>query len=187
MQKGYKEKVINFSKEFVSIKIEDSTIKKVEEFANLIVKKKLTERHHFVDNSQEIKRWKNGFLGEVAVEKFIKKRFVDFSIGDSKKYYAPDLSKIGLDWGVKTVEYGKFPIIFKDSYKDEIIVIKKTDELLYICGLATKEILNKYQSDDLVLSHGLRSKGTKTGFYGFAYLKSPKYIKVNAVNTGQGG
>ena len=177
LQEGYKEKVTNFSNSFVSIKIEQSTIRKVEEFAKSVVKTKIRERHHFVDNSHEIKRWKNGFLGEFAVEKFIKKRFVDLSVGDSKKYYFSDLSRIGLEWGIKTAEYGKFPIIFKESFKDEIIVIKKTDELFYVCGLATKEVLNKYQSDELILSPGLRSKGTKTGFYGFSALKSPAYIK----------
>ena len=177
MQEGYKEKVINHSNSFVSIKIEELLIKKTEEFAKEIVKTKLKERHHFIDNSQEIKRWKNGFLGEYAVEKFIGKKFVDLSIGDSKKYHVSDLSKLGIDWGIKTVEYGNFPIIFKNSFKDEIIVIKKTDQLFYICGLATKETLNKFQSEDLILSPGLRAKGTKTGFYGFSDLKTPTYIK----------
>jgi hypothetical protein len=185
LQQDYKEKVINCSKDFVKVEIDDPTINKVEEFSKEVVKIKLQERHHFIDSSQEIKRWKNGFLGEFAVEKFIEKRFVDLSIGDSKKYHISDLTKIGLDWGIKTVEYGKFPIIFKKSYKEEIIVIKKTDAIFYICGLATTEVLNKYQSDELILSPGLRAKGTKTGFYGFSALKSPSYIKkyISSVNN----
>ena len=98
------------------------TLKKYEkEFAKEIVKTKLKERHHFIDNSQEIKRWKNGFLGEFAVEKFLGKRFVDLSIGSSKSYFIPDLSPLGVDWGIKTVEKGKFPIIFKKSYKGSSI------------------------------------------------------------------
>ena len=41
MQEGYKEKVINHSNSFVSIKIEDLLVKKTEEFAKEIVKTKL--------------------------------------------------------------------------------------------------------------------------------------------------
>lgn len=182
MQAGYKERVINHSSKFVGIKIDQSNIDKVEKCIKSIIKVKLQEEHHYLDNRQEAKRWKNGFLGEFAVGKFLNKKFVDTSVGESKKYHISDLSKIGLDWGIKTVEYGKFPIIFKKSYKDEVIVIKKTDRLFYICGLAKKDVLNRYQSDKLILSPGLRAKGTKTGFYGFSELKSPSYIK-NYINN----
>ena len=118
----------------------------------------------------ENKRWTTGFLGECAVEKFIGKKFVDFSVGNSKKYHVPDLTSIGIDCGIKTVEFGKFPIVFIKSVKPEIIVIKQSEKKFYICGLASKEVLNKYQSMSLVLSPLLRKRGTKTGYYGFHKL-----------------
>ena len=73
--------------------------------------------------------------------------------------------------GVKTVEYGKFPVIFKKSFKPEIILIKNDDKNAFVCGLATPEQLNKYQYDELILSPLLRNRGTKTCYYNFRDLK----------------
>ena len=115
-------------------------------------------------------------LGECAVEKFIGKQFIDWTIGDSSFYHTPDLSTLGVNCGVKTVEKGKFPVIFKKSYKPEIIVIKNSDCEFLICGLATVQVLNNYQSDELILSPFLRKRGTKTGFYGFNQLLLPSKI-----------
>ena len=181
IQKGYKEHIADYSENFFGVRIENDVIEKVNAFVTGIIKVKQNENHHLIDNSQEEKRWKNGFLGEFAVEKFLGRKFVDLTIGTSQKYFVPDLSSLGIDWGIKTVEKGKFPVIFKKSYKDEIIVIKKSDSEFFICGLATKEILNQYQSDELILSPGLRSKGTKTGFYGFKHLISPLKLKEIAL------
>ena len=182
MQKGYQEHVADHSDNFYGVRLEEEIIEKVNKFVVDVIKIKKNENHHFIDNSQEEKRWKNGFLGEFAVEKFLGKKFVDLTIGSSKKYFVPDLSPLGVDWGIKTVEKGKFPIIFKKSYKDEIIVIKKNDFEFFICGLATREILNEYQSDALILSPGLRSKGTKTGFYGFKFLIPPLKLREMLLN-----
>ena len=81
-------------------------------------------------------------------------------------------------WGLGTggTRFGKFPIVFIKSYKPEIIVIKQSEKKFYICGLASKEVLNKYQSMSLVLSPLLRKRGTKTGFYGFHKLLPPSTI-----------
>jgi len=177
MQNGYQEYVRNHSKNFESIRITSDVISKVSEFVQRVISIKLQEKHHFIDNSQEAKRWTTGYLGEFAVEAFLETSFVDLSIGSSKKYFISDMSTTGVDWGIKTVEYGKFPVIFKKSFKDEVIVIKKAEDLFYICGLATKEILNEFQSDKLILSPGLRAKGTKTGFYGFEHLINPNEMK----------
>ena len=175
-QYSYKEYVENNFNKFVKVELNDNTIEKVKSFVNEIISVKQRENHHQIDSSMEHKRWTTGFLGECAVEKFIGKFFVDFSIGISKKYHVPDLTSIGIDCGIKTVEFGKFPIVFIKSYKPEIIVIKKSEKFFYICGLASKEVLNKYQSMSLVLSPLLRKRGTKTGFYGFHKLLPPSTI-----------
>ena len=74
--------------------------------------------------------------------------------------------------GIKTVERDKFPIIFKDNSYPQIICIKSTkyNNLIFVCGLATSNVLNNYQDDDLILDPNLRARGTKTGFYGFEQL-----------------
>jgi hypothetical protein len=42
---------------------------------------------------------------------------------------------------------------------------------VYICGVATVDVLNKYQSIELIKNSKLKARGTKTGFYGFNKLK----------------
>jgi len=170
----YEDYVDKYQDNFVQVELDDSTVTKVKNFVSDIIEVKKDERHHVIDSGMEEKRWTTGYLGECAVEKFIGVNFVDFSIGDSTKYHVADLKFLGIDCGIKTVEKGKFPIIFKKSYKPEIIVIKKSEKLFDICGLATKEVLNKYQSIDLVLSPYLKNRGTKTGFYGFNKLIHPE-------------
>ena len=54
--------------------------------------------------------------------------------------------------------------------------------MFYICGLATVEVLNKYQSLDLILSPSLRKRGTKTGFYGFHKLIKPDNVREHLDN-----
>ena len=93
------------------------------------------------------------------------------SIGDSKDYHVPDLSALGLNIGIKTVELGKYPVIFKRSEKPEIIILKLDSTRYCILGLATVDILNKYQDDSVILSSSLKARGTKTGFVGLHSLK----------------
>ncbi len=152
-----------------TIKIKD--VDKLDEFVKNIVMKKKTESHHIIDSGNEACRWRTGMGGEMALEQLLGKPFVDFSIGDSKDYHTPDLKKIGIDVGIKSVEKGKYPIIFKKSYKPEIIVLKLDDENFCILGLATVDVLNKYQDDDLILSPALKARGTKTAFTGLYKLK----------------
>jgi len=146
-------------------------VDKLETFVDNVIEKKKKETHHIIDPFNESKRWRTGVGGELAFEKYINKSFVDLSIGNSKKYHTPDLNKLGLSVGIKTVEYGKYPLIFKSSHKPEIIIIKLNNIKFSILGLATVKTLNKYQDDNKVLSKSLRSRGTKTGFVGFHMLK----------------
>jgi hypothetical protein len=92
-------------------------------------------------------------------------------------YHQPDIP--GYSVGIKTVEQGKFPIIFKKNDYPQIICIRSLKEpnLIYVCGLATKEVLNTYQDTSLILDRNLRARGTKTGFYGFQYLKPIESLK----------
>ena len=159
----------------VKITLPEETKAKLKVFLDEVISAKESEEHHKVDNSQEYKRWYTGFGGECALEVFLNRKYVDLSVGDSKAYHVSDLSKLGLDIGVKTVELGKFPIVFKTSRSPQIIIVKDNDDF-YICGLATIETLNTYQSDELILSPKLKARGTKTGFYGFELLEPFKDI-----------
>lgn len=158
---------------FIKIQFTKEEIAKINEIVNIVVPAKKTETHHIIDGNHEYKRFTTGYFGEMAIEKLLNIKFVRYSSGHSNEYHNPDIS--GLNIGVKTVEYGKFPIIFKKSTTPEIICIKD-DNTVYICGLATVDVLLKYQSDDLVLSPLLKSRGTKTAFWGFDFLKQFKTL-----------
>jgi hypothetical protein len=174
---NYDDCVRNYSSTFVKVFLSNTKVEKIKIFVKKVIKEKKNESHHIVDSGMEEKRWATGFLGECAVEQFLDIEFIDFSVGSSIKYHVSDLKNIGYDCGVKTVEKGKFPVIFRKSYKPEIIVVKQSDRVFYVCGLASIDVLNEYQSLDLILSPSLRRRGTKTGFYGFHKLVKPDSIK----------
>lgn len=153
-----------------TVKLLDTS--KLDEFIKNIVAKKMAEAHHKIDSGNEAYRWRTGMGGELALEQLLGKPFVDLSIGVSDDYHVPDLSKLGLDVGIKSVERGKYPVIFKRSENPEIVILRLADDTFSILGLALVEDLNKYQDDNYILSPALRTRGTKTAFTGLHKLKS---------------
>ncbi|WP_306010520.1 hypothetical protein [Bacillus sp. MMSF_3328] len=165
--------ILPFKNQYKKVIVPEEKVKRIKDFVNELIKEKEKESHHAVDNRSHFKRFYTGTLGEAALEEYLGvENIIDWTIGNSNKYHVPDLSTIGVKAGIKTVEYGLFPIIFKNSYSPEIIMIKVSDNHVVLCGLATKEILNKYQSDELIKDSYLRQRGTKTGFYGFEHLET---------------
>lgn len=143
-------------------------VSQISKLAENIVRFKFQEKSF--DNDKLYKRFYNGMLGEVAIEKLIGKSFINWTVGNSRYYNVADLSSIGIDMGVKSVEYGKFPVIHKQPKRPEIInFIKDYNEVL-VCGVASIYTMKLFQNDDYILNWQLRKKGTKTGFYGFNQL-----------------
>jgi hypothetical protein len=167
----YNEYVKPFSSTFRLVCLENEDLIKIDSFTKKVINTKKSETHHQSDNSSHYKRFFTGMMGEVALEKYLGiGGIADWTIGDSSYYHKPDLKSIGLNIGIKTVEHGLFPVIFKKSYNAEVIMIRWKERHVYICGVATKEVLNTYQSDELIMDSRLRARGTKTGFYGFGDL-----------------
>lgn len=133
-----------------------SDTSQLDSFITQVINKKKFESHHQFDSFNEEKRWRTGFGGEMALEKFLNKKFVDLSIGNSNDYHVPDLSKLGLNVGIKTVEIGKYPIIFKRSNKPEIIILKINDNTFNICGLASVDVLNTIKMTTKYLVQALK-------------------------------
>lgn len=170
-----------YIKNFVEIQFTQEEIDKVLGLAMQIASHKINEQHHMKDNNNEIKRFFTGLIGEMAVEKLFNISIIDWSVGNSNYYNVPDIP--GYTVGIKTVEKGKFPIIPKRNEYAQIICIYNPDiKTVSICGLATKMTLNTYQSDDLILSPALRSRGTKTGFYGFHMLIPLYNVNINILS-----
>lgn len=172
----YEDLVTSQSKNFVRVIVPEEKIKKIDHLVDLIIEQKQKEDIHQIDGNKERKRFFNGLMGEAAIEELFGIDVIDWSAGESKDYNYPDVKVCGV--GIKTVERGKFPVIFKQNWYPQIICVisDKVKNLVFVCGLATVETLNRYQSDTLLWDKQLASRGTKTGFYGFSKLKSVKTI-----------
>ena len=170
MKRNYDECVTKYSDSFVRVVLDPGYVSRIQNFVTELVEAKSKEDHHKIDSNKEVKRFTTGFLGEAALEKLFGIPIIDWTIGYSGLYHIPDIP--GYRVGIKTVERDKFPIIFKDNSYPQIICIKSTkyNNLIFVCGLATSNVLNNYQDDDLILDPNLRARGTKTGFYGFEQL-----------------
>ena len=177
MSYSFKDCISPIENSVVKITVDSDYQKKIADFVTDLIQHKASEKQHKVDNNKEFKRFFTGYLGEAALEKLFGIKIIDWTIGDSAIYHVPDIP--GYSTGIKTVEYGKFPVIFKNNFYSQIICVTgpETKGLVYICGLATKEVLNKYQDIDLILDPNLRKRGTKTGFYGFDHLLPVRSIE----------
>jgi len=170
MKRSYEEYVTKYSDSFVRVGVNPEYVSRINNFVTELIEAKAIEEHHQRDNRSEVKRFTTGFVGEAAIEKLLGIDVIDWTIGYSGLFHHPDIP--GYKIGVKTVEYGKFPVIFKENPYPQIICIKSTqyNNLIFVCGIATPEILNTYQDIDLIVDPKLRARGTKTGFYGFEHL-----------------
>jgi len=153
---------------YVKISVPELKITQIESFVDKLSKIKPKEGCYKQDGSCMRDRFYTGALGEAAIEEYLGINFIDWSVGNSFEFDRADLP-FGI--GIKTVDYGKFPLIKKDPIYPEIMVLRVDDRNVLICGLAKVEILQKYQDDGLILSPNVRKMGKKTGFYGFHALK----------------
>ena len=167
MSRDYYDCVTKYSDRFKRVLIDPEYVAKIDDFSDQLAKAKEGEAHHIIDGDKAKKRFKTGLLGEAALEKVLGIDIIDWTIGDSADYHTPDIP--GYKVGIKTVEKGKFPVIFKKNYYPQVICIKSDyrDDLVFVCGFASKGTLNLFQDDDLILDPKLKARGTKTGFYGF--------------------
>jgi hypothetical protein len=182
-------KILNFddivnplTDKFIVIQFFEDEITHIRNFAKNIPQQKLKEKHYRIDDDSLEKRFFTGFLGELAVNLLLGNLSLDLTIGDSKDFNVPDLPKLNI--GIKTVEWGKFPIVSKNPRNSEIINIVKGNTV-FVCGIATVDNLKKNSSEDLVLSRKLVQRNVKTGFYGFNELKfftKEKFEKVISQN-----
>ena len=166
----YEELVVKHSDKFTRIEIPQTTLERINGFAPIIAARKSSEREYQIDDMQKIKRFTTGLKGEAAIEQLLGIPVIDWTIGNTEKYSHPDIP--GYNVGVKTVERNKFPIIKKSNPYPQIVCITsdKQDDLVFVCGLATPQVLNYFQSKEFVRDDKLKAKDWKTGFYGFGHL-----------------
>lgn len=168
--KKYTERLIK-AEEYAPI-IKTLPQKRINEILNFIETVKENGNHKMDKNEIAERLWLS-LSGEMAVEKIINKEFIDLIPREKVFYNTYSMKNIGFDCIVKTIEYGKYPIIKKNEKKSHIIVLKGNDPKKFrfmILGVATPEILRKYSSIDYIISEKIKAKNIYTAFYGFDHL-----------------
>ena len=150
--------------------VPETKIARIKQLAMEIAVEKGKERQHQVDGRGAFRRQFTGLLGEAALEEYFGIELIDYSVGNSSKYRAASLQRVGLNVGITTVENWKFPIIYKNPYHPELICVKRKDNEVVLFGYASVDVLKQYQSDAFILDERLRQRGTKSAFYGFSEL-----------------
>jgi hypothetical protein len=174
----YPECVDAYFDNFEVVILGEDAVAKISTWAQKYVEAKINETQYKIDPNRMLQRAITGYCGEYAVQEFLGRNFIDWSIGNSEKYNKADLHSLGIDCGIKTVEYGKFPLVFKKPKSAEFMVIKKSDYEFWLCGWADPQILGQHQCEDLILDPKLRQRGVKTAFYGFEHLIDPFFLKL---------
>lgn len=190
----YQQRVSNCADRFVKIILNPLELQWILNTATNIVEAKKNETTYKKDGASLLRRYVNGLKGEAAVAKHLGIPIINPDVGVSIDFDTPDIP--GYNIGIKSVEYGHFPVIPKFNTYPQIICIchPTEDRIVYVCGLADTDTLNKFQYDDLILDPNLKEKGTKTGFWGFTNLlevskdtiepyKLPDSIKIGEVEA----
>lgn len=176
-----------YRKNFIRVEFTKQELLPIIELTKKIVAEKQKEENYKIDGISTHKRFMTGLIGELAIERLLGINFIDYEQQEnqthSKYFNTPDLERAGYKVGVKTVEYGKVPLIPSYNNYSQIICIRDTPKSVLICGVATPDILNTFQDESLVLSKKLKelndkkrsrnnTKNIKTGFFGFNQLLS---------------
>jgi len=153
-------------------------------------KAKLRESRFQMDNDQMVNRAMAGFLGEAAIETLFGIPVLDrdkdgkLSVKSSYSFKTADLSASGLDVGVKTVEWGKFPVIKRTVRRPQMISFKVGSRTFLVGGYASMKVLRDFQSSIYILNEALRNKRKNDGqlekvcFYGFH-----KLVQIHDLDT----
>jgi hypothetical protein len=181
-KRSYEFDCMKYLPTFQKIVLERDTFDKINKFCDELKEEKMKEGHYMIDDGQMIMRFRTGFTGEAVFNQFLGINSLDLSIGKSKDYNKDDLGLAGLKCGIKTAEMSKYHVVHKNPVRPEVLLIRENDLDFYICGLATLNMLKEYQDDGLILSHKLRARGVKTGFYGYKdLLKFNNYDELKAL------
>ena len=175
-----------YMKTWVKIEMSDEDINASYDFARKKAAAKMGEVVYQMDGAQLVERSVTGVMAEYAVQNYLKSiididDFVDTRIGVSKSFDVADIPQLNI--GIKAVERGKIPVVpirGHNTYPQIVCIVdKKTGirPIVYICGIASPNVMDTYQSDELILDPNLRARAVKSGFYGFKYLESIDSLK----------
>lgn len=186
MKEMFKDYFRTYSKNWVKIELSEEDVQIARDFTEKKCRAKLKEEVYQRDGDNLFTRGYTGSYAEFALQAYLRNLiglpdFVDTRIGESKDFDVPDIPAINM--GIKAVEWHKLPVVpirGRNKYPQIICIVDKLIEnkpIVYICGIADPDILDKYQSEDYILDENLRNRHVKSGFYGFEHLRHIDALK----------
>lgn len=160
--------VLAYRNNFTAIKLGYTDQVKIREavFEALKVKSMFELRDKF-EGEAFFESFSKKIYGVMAVEKCLNIDVINWE-QINPKTYIPEIEINGTLYNVLTCGNGNLPLIERINKRPAIITVAMSDEYINICGVASIDILNKYQNDKL--AGGLLSRGDKTAFVGFKFL-----------------
>jgi len=160
---NYYDDYVNLLPNFPKIIVGEKKYKKIYDHVSKLEVAKMQEAAHKRDNKAHFKRHFTGILGEGALENYLQIAIIDYTISHSSNHAHADLIAHGFNVGIKTVEYGKLPLVEIGAKRPEVILIKKQNEpLFWLCGVFMPDVLRKYSDTSLILDKNIVGK---TCFY----------------------
>lgn len=167
---------------YIKVEITDAEEQMLSKVAHRMESKQNTEYVYTFDNKGIGTRWLTGLVGEYAVSKQLlewglidKMPSFDLEQGLSSTYDTADLIKLGFNLGCKTAGTDRAALVKEnETYPEVISVYDKFQKVVYICGIATPDILKRYADLSLVTEEKVRAKAgsvaAKVGFNRFDKL-----------------
>ena len=175
---------------FTKVRVSNSVYEEIlHDFLPRWAKAKMKESRFKMDHGQLVQRGQTGFLGEAAIEVLLDTPVLDrdkagrLLVRDSRDFYTSDLCTTGLDVGVKTVEWGKFPVIKRNVRRPQMINFRIDAKTFLVGGFASMKVLREHQTSLYILNEALRNKRMnngqieKTSFWGFHQLQQVRSLK----------
>lgn len=132
-----------------------------------IVDRKMKSQYYKEDKSKIIDRFLSGYLAEAAIEKFLKIKFSDRSVGTSSSYNIPDIKSLNV--GVKVANVGNAHLVPTTPKYGEILVQQHSDTEFEILCYASTYIMTRLAKTELVKSPAVKARGDKKGFNSYVF------------------
>lgn len=166
--------ILSYREKFINVKIGYSDLNRIRlAVLKALNLKNINELRDRFEGVAFYENFSNKILGICAIEKLFEIELIDWSNIQPKRFI-PKISLPEIDVDVVSCGNGKFPVINKINTKPAIITINMSDDYIWVCGLASAEVLNRFQNDKLV--GGVMNSNLKTAFVGFDELIQIKSV-----------
>lgn len=167
--KEFLEEIFIHKANFTQIKIGYSDKKKIQDSAlTLLNLKDFGQLRDRYEGEMFYKRFTRELMAEIALEKYLGIKFINWVAKSKIRDFPNRLVYDNLFVGLTVVDFAEFPILIdEDVTIPQIFCISKGGDVIYICGVATKDILLQNQKD---ISSRPMALGKKVIFTGIKYL-----------------